>query len=96
MARLKPEDVELWASIIRAAVPAGYQLVELTVMGVAGIIKAIRRARGESEPDEETATVEATAVLALFEQAKQPWQQIRNTAEHELARTQGPSKLIIE
>lgn len=85
MARLKPEDVELWASIIRAAVPAGFEIGALAVQGIAALIQAVRRMRGEPVPTDDEATIEAAAVVAALTKAQAPWQRVVDTAETQLA-----------
>jgi ABC-type uncharacterized transport system substrate-binding protein len=93
MARVKPEDVQLWTAVIQAAIPAGFSLVELSVQGVAAVVRAIRRMRGEPDTtdDQDDAEILAAAVIQQLEDAKAPWLRVRQKSATELAKL-GPSE----
>jgi hypothetical protein len=79
MARIRPEDIQLWTSVLTAAMPA----VGVGVQGVMGLINLVRRSRGEPENQPEDLLL-AAEVLASIEKAKKPWQQISDTADQQL------------
>lgn len=79
MARIRSEDVQLWTSVLTAAIPA----VGVGVQGVMGIINLVRRSRDEAE-DQPGDELLATEVVAAIEKAKGPWQQVVNTADQQL------------
>jgi hypothetical protein len=79
MARIRPEDVQLWTSVLTAAMPA----VGIGVQGVIGLINLFRRAAGEPENQPQDLLL-AAEVLASIEKAKGPWQQVANNADQEL------------
>lgn len=88
MGRVTPEQIQLWTSVIAAALPAGTAAVRLTIEGVAGVVRAIRRMRGE--PDSAQAEAEdvlvATEVIGALERAGHPWARVRDRADRELGR----------
>jgi hypothetical protein len=83
----KPEDVQKWADVIRAAMPTAGLVVDGVRAAVTGIIRLVRRTEGrpEVQPGDDVLTEQLTQqVVASLTKAQTPWQQIRDTADREL------------
>ena len=79
MARIRPEDIQLWTSVLTAAIPA----VGVGVQAVMGIINLVRRTAGEPENQPQDLLL-AQEVVADLQKAGDPWRQILDTADRQL------------
>jgi hypothetical protein len=79
MARIKPEDIQTWTSILTAAMPA----VGVGVQGVIALINLFRRTAGEPENQPQDLLL-AQEVVADLQKAGDPWRHIRDTADRQL------------
>jgi hypothetical protein len=76
---IKVEDIQLWSSLLNAAIPG----IGVGVNAVIALFRLFRRTQGQPEhqPGDELLAAE---VLAAIEKAKRPWLTIEDVASEQL------------